>query len=473
MCGIGGIFDFAGRDVSKYLKKILLKMHHRGPDGSGVVVEGKAYYSSLKDLIVPEGCIGIGFNRLKIVGEGNQPIPNESRKLWLVHNGEIYNYLELKRILRQHTFRTTMNSEVILHAYEENKLEVLDGNYAFAIYDTENEQIRIYRDFVGIRPVFYCYGEGKFAFASERKALRSLCDSFERLTPGNLIIVEKDGFSIEKFETIEDLRNEKIIEEKMVEELEEALRNAIQKRRYEPVGLLFSGGIDSTILAKLAIEYYRDPCFITVGLRDSVDIKRAKKVSKLLGFDLEIVEIDKEEVLDLFRTVITIIDEPNVMKGMIGVPIYAAMKRAKEIGLRVVLVGQGADELFGGYAKYLRAKNLEQVLLDDLKSIHEKNLERDDHCAMANSIEIRVPYLDKNVIKVALRIPSDYKVRSGIRKWILRMLGKKLNLPKEVIMGEKKAIQYGSGVANILKKQARKHGKKLHEIALEALTRAE
>jgi len=468
MCGIAGIFSFNNQNVSSKIKRMLIAIKHRGPDGSGIIINDTPIYGELESLDLPNGVIGIGHNRLSIAGRGLQPIPNENRDLWLVHNGEICNYGEVKRVLKNHKFRTNMDSEAILHAYEEGRIKLLDGNYAFAIYNLNKQEIEIYRDVIGIRPLFYCFNGSLFAFASERKALRNVCDRHIRLLPGHKINVSHDGISVERFEDIDldkkEMLNNPDIAEK---ELLEKLSIAVNKRLYSEIGILFSGGIDSSIIAKIAIDLGAKVKLITVGLEGSTDLLRARKIASLMGMELDEVLIKRNEVLDLFKRVIRIIDEPDPMKAMIGIPIYVATKHAYESGLRVIFTGQGADELFGGYMKYLHEKNLETRLMIDLLNIYKTNLERDDHCSMSNSVELRVPYLDKGVINIALKVPIQFKIRNGVRKWILRRVGERIGLPKESVIADKKAIQYGTRVAYILKKEARKLGKNLSTLAEE------
>ncbi len=468
MCGIAGAFSLNNQDISNIIKRMLIAIKHRGPDGSGVIIDNTPIYGKLESLILPKGKIGIGHNRLSIVGRGLQPIPNEKRNLWLVHNGEIYNYEEVKESLKNHEFRTSMDSEAIIHAYEEGRIKQLDGNYAFAIYNSDREEIEIYRDVIGVRPLFYCFNGSLFVFASERKAFRNICERSRRLLPGHKITVSNDGIKIERFDDIE-LNEKKVLNDPELAEREllESLKESVRKRLYPRIGIFFSGGIDSSIIAKIASDLEAEVRLITVGLEGSADLVRARKIALLMKMDLDEVIIRRGEVMDLFREVIGIIDEPDPMKAMIGIPIYAASKHAYEIGLKVILTGQGADELFGGYMKYLHEKNLEKRLMIDLLNIHKTNLERDDHCSMSNSVELRVPYLDRKIVETALKIPLNFKVRSGVRKWILRRVGERIGLPKESVLADKKAIQYGTRVAYILKKEARKLGKSLTTLAKE------
>lgn len=468
MCGIAGALSFRRDDVSKKIKQMLIAIRHRGPDGSGVIINDKPAYGDLSALEMPRGHIGIGHNRLGIIGRGNQPIPNEDKSLWLIHNGEIYNYKSIKMSLSNHVFRTNMDSEVILHAFEEGLIHLLDGNYSFAIYDSVKEEMEIYRDVIGVRPLFYCFNGSLFVFASERKAFRNLCSAPKRLLPGHKITASLDGIIIERFDDINFDSSEKYREsDKAVSDLLNAIRNAVYKRLYSTIGVLFSGGIDSSIIAKIAKDFGGEVELITVGLEGSIDLIRAEKIASLLKIDLHEYLIKKDEVMALFKRVIKIIDEPDPVKAMIGIPIYVAARLAREIGLKVILAGQGADELFAGYMRYLKEKELEKRLLIDLLNIHKNNLERDDHCTMSNSVELRVPYLDKEVVNIALRIPIEFKLRNGVRKWILRQVGKAIGLPRESVMADKKAIQYGTRVAHVLKKEAKKLGKDLGMLAKE------
>jgi len=475
LCGIACVYS-QNKSVGELLLKMLKILKHRGPDGSGIVIDGKCRYGKLEKLNPISGNLGLGHNRLAITGKGLQPIPNENRSLWIAHNGEIYNYVTIREVLhsKNHIFRTTTDSEVILHAYEEKMLQSLDGDFAFVIVDFDSERIEAYRDFIGIRPLFFCKDSKGVRIASERKALLS-SGNVSRLPPGHKLIIEDGKLIVEKVESVEDLITSPvdIDEENAITTLLQLIRSSLIKRKYPKVGIFFSGGIDSSVIAKIASEVCEETILITVGTKDSIDLKRAIDASRELRIPLETVVIESPEiVIDYAKKTIRAIDETDPLKVSIGIPIYIAAEKARELGIKVVLTGQGADELFGGYAKYLRVSNPLMEMYNDLKNIHLNNLERDDHCIMASSIEMRPPYLDKALVAFAVRLPLKFKIRNGIRKWILRQVGRKLGLPKEIVLGAKKAIQYGSGVHKILLKQAKKHKLSLREF-LNRLIKAE
>ncbi|MHA1616492.1 MAG: asparagine synthase (glutamine-hydrolyzing) [Candidatus Njordarchaeales archaeon] len=474
MCGIAGVYDFKSARAGEFLEKMLKALKHRGPDGSGFLIDDISNYGDLETLVFPEGRVGIGHNRLAITWHGLQPIRNEDNSLWIVHNGEIYNYKQLRSKLEKkgHRFLTSTDSEVILHAFEQGLLSELLGDYAFAIYDKKHERLLLYRDAVGIRPLFYGIGDGVILFASERKALREFSTSIHRLPPGHRMIIENNGYVIEEFENLvsrfRGIKKEKDLD-RLLSELEERLILSIEARKYTPLGMFFSGGVDSSVIAKLAANQGIDITLFSAGLKDSHDLKWARKVAEILKLPLEERVIREDEIEELLRKTVRAIDETDPLKVLIGIPIYATAEKARECGFRVMFSGQGADELFGGYARYLRSSDPVQEMVRDFANLYLNNLERDDHCAMANSIEVRYPYLDIRVVEVAFKTPLEYKICGGLRKYILRKLGRKIGLPKEVCEKPKKAVQYGTGVTKFLKKMAKRKSLSLRDYIIKVL----
>ena len=460
MCGIAGVFLNTKNNAGEFLRKMLILINHRGPEGSGIVTdESKFFADSPFNLDDIKGSIGIGHNRLALMGKGVQPISNESGLLWIAHNGEIYNYEPLRRELRKkgHIFQTDIDSEVFLHLFEEglDSIKMINGDFATLILDIADETIFAFRDPFGIRPLFYCKNDRGIFFASERKALKPFCSAYKRILPGEYIIVSRDGISSE---IIKNSYKETEIndEEKVIKDLKEFLIDSVLVRAHDSFGILFSGGVDSTIIAKISKDYNLDFEAITVGLSNSIDIKNAKEAAEELKIPLKVYEFSEKHMLNIASFLPRVIDEFDVMKIMIGVPIFIASHFAKELGFKVLMTGQGADELFGGYHKYLRLSNPEEEMMKDFRNLYLKNLERDDHCAMFNSVEVRFPYLDKRVVSLALSIPLSMKIKHSIRKYILRKLALRLGIPKKIALREKKAIQYGTKTAEVIKKKARR-----------------
>ena len=463
MCGIFGFFGNT-RNIHEIIEHSLEVLKHRGPDAFGVLLDNEIYYNVIPKILDTDIFSCIIHLHLKITDETPQPLHNETRTLWLVHNGEIYNYNKLRDIMRpKHVFYTKSDSEALLHAFEEGNLSILDGNFAAAIYDSQRIKLTLIRDPIGIRPLFYGFDKNTFYFASEKKVLRRLCSRIYELEPGNIIEIERDGkINVQKFDSIVSWHITRIENFQIAtSKLKDNLINAVRKRSYPNMGLLFSGGIDSLLIAEILRFLDKPVTLYTAGLEDAPDIQYASKIADMLGYRLRIRLIDDDELEDLVRKVIYAIEDPNPVHVTIGIPIFAASQLARKDGIRVLLSGQGADELFGGYARYLKIQDkslLEKTLLNDLLNTYKNNLDRDDHCTMANSIEVRYPYLDKDVIKTAISIPIEFKIRNSTRKVILRKIGLELGLPKDIVDRPKKAIQYGSRVTGMLKKMAKRYG---------------
>jgi asparagine synthase (glutamine-hydrolysing) len=317
----------------------------------------------------------------------------------------------------------------------------------------ENGEINLVRDPVGVKPLYYTKG----AFASEKKALSAIGkNDIHVLKPGYMLTYSA-GSITEKKVSYFSPGNSLTIENEARDMLYETLERSIRKRYYKPCAIAFSGGLDSSILAAVC----KDAKLYSVGISGSHDIKQTKRAAELLGLldNLRLHEITMGELEFAIPDVIKAIESPDPLMVSIAMPLYFASKYASSDGFRVILSGQGADELFAGYKRYesLRLEDLEKALRTDLDNIAQNNLERDDAVTMANSVELRVPYLDKKVIELALCIAPELKIHNGIRKYILRRAASKI-LPDELAWKEKKAAQYSSGIYSAMEKLARKNG---------------
>ena len=507
MCSISGIVikddeDSSIRDrLREHLINVMKILKHRGPDSSGVMFDDEVvYFKDFEDILTSNlsrsNRLGLGHNRLAIVGNASQPIPNEDESVWVICNGEIYNYYELMEDLEgRHNFYSDTDSEVIVHCYEEGVLEELDGEYAYCIYDKEENKLLLGRDTFGVKPLFYIDTEKYFAFASERKGLWYLLRSIDNLSfeeiynypaaslyPNSHLIFDLDENRYWIVRNIQKVRVNYFNQYKnrgnngdyeiCKREVEEALWNSVIKRvrGLDKVGIIFSGGVDSTLVAKMASEYC-DVILYTSGLEGSEDIEYAEKVSEDIGLKLRKKVIGRDEYEEYLLKVAYAIDEIDLMKLSVGVPIYVASEMAKRDGIKVVLSGQGADELFAGYKRYQRIlitkgeEELKKVLYKDVMNIYRINLERDDHCTMANSVELRVPFLDKNLVEVGLSLPIQYKINERERKIILRDIAKKY-IPEYVAYRPKKAAQYGSGSEKMIYAVGRNYGYSKRKIGM-------
>jgi len=434
MCGIAGA---AGMDSKASVQEMLEAIKHRGPDGTGMFTLGE---------------VTLGSVLLKITGEKSQPIHNRGA---LTYNGEIYNFRE---IAQKCDMKTDSDSEALFNLIESEGIVAapgyLDGDYAFAyLFD---DTIYLARDPAGVKPLYYSKTDELFAFASEKKALSAIgMNEIYTIKPGHMVTY-RGGVLNEKIVT-GFVKGEGITDENIASEaLFNAIEKAVKKRTYTPCAIAFSGGLDSSLIAALCPEAE----LYSVGMAGSHDIMQTKKAAHLLGMEnkLHLHELTVDDVRTALPYVIRAIESTEPQKVSIAMPLFLASKNAHDDGLRVMLSGQGADELFAGYRRYesMPPPELESALKHDLENIAENNLERDDAVTMANSVELRVPYLDREVVELALRIAPELKIKNGVRKYILRLAAGRL-LPEELALKEKKAAQYSSGIYSAIEKLARKN----------------
>lgn len=423
-------------------------IRHRGPDGAAIWTGKALYNDNITDAAVCH-------SHLRVTGGMTQPVPINDGAL--SYNGEIYNF----RDFAPGDSDTLALASIIRDTGIEGFIRLaplINGDYAFAVAGKSG--IMLARDPVGIKPLYYGESADGFGFASEPKALKAAgINNIFRLPPGH---VYNNGRIIDTIALpayMPEIMDEIVASAK----LEEALSGAVAIRTHKNAAVAFSGGLDCSLVAAMAGE---TPLY-TVGLKDSYDVKAAKHAAKLMGAkNHHVYEMAEKDVEAALPEVIYALESADPMKVSIGTPTWLLAREARRSGFKVLLSGQGADELFGGYARYEEASRkgtLADSLQHDLRSIAEVNLERDDAVTMAHGVEMRVPYLDMRVIGVSQRIDTSLKVRYDgkdyIRKYILRKMADKY-LPHEVAYAAKKAIQYGTGVGRTLERLSRDNGYK-------------
>ena len=436
MCGIAGFF---GEDAFQRTSQMIKAISHRGPDGSAVWDDGKA---------------SVGHAHLKITGDFPQPAAAGS--LTFVYNGELYNHADLLAGSSSDTEALVSLLQGGMSGFRE-AAPAINGEYAFATWD--GEHVTLVRDPVGIKPLYYGHCASGFGFASERKALMRIgIYDIKSLTPGCMYTAGREHVLVD-LPSIQPVITD---HSEAVRQLDDLLSRAVRLRLHKDAAITFSGGVDSALIGAMA----PDTPLLSVGLPGSSDVMAARNAAKLMGAERRhtVYEITEKEVEDALPGVIYSVESAEPMKVAIALPLYILSAKARQDGFRVLLSGQGSDELFAGYARYeaaLQDGRLQAMLDHDQHCLAEVNLERDDAATMASGIELRVPYLDLGVIGLARQIDPSLKLhfngKDYIRKYVLRKVAENY-LPPEVAFAPKKAIQYGTGVQKTLERLAKRHG---------------
>ena len=458
MCGIVCAFDL--KDTSDSIRPNILKMvkkvRHRGPDWSGV-------YSSKNAVMAHE--------RLAIVDptSGKQPILSDDNTKAIAVNGEIYNHLELRdNFAKDYKFRTDSDCEIILALYKKNKydfLNQLNGIFAFALYDSDNDTYFIARDHMGIIPLYIGWDEkGTLYVASELKSLEGVCSKIELFPPGHYLESNKEGYvkwynpEWVKFNNVSDATTS-------ISELHDSLSSAVKRQLMSdvPYGVLLSGGLDSSITSALAKRFSskriesgdtQDAWWpqlhsFSVGLEGSPDLKAAKVVSDHIGTIHHEIIFTIQEGIDALRDVIYHLETYDITTIRASTPMYLMARAIKSLGIKMVLSGEGADELFGGYLYFHKAPSAEEFhneTVRKLNKLHQYDCLRANKALAAWGIEGRVPFLDKEFIEVAMNInPKDKMInKDRIEKWVIRKAFEDY-LPDEVLWRQKEQFSDGVG----------------------------
>ena len=501
MCTICGHFAAGEKRISTDIYDMLKKMEHRGPDTHGIYLDGPTFrgeeIDEFRGKLKQTSRIALGHSRLKIVGQEKrtQPYTSCDGRLALVHNGEIYNYDKLRTLLlRHHEIKTTSDSEIIVHVLEETYqgdlldavrkvTGLLDGMYVLAV--TDGQSIVVARDPIGKKPLYYLKNDDVTYFASERKALWNGTDNPERLNPGEMLLIDDSGPSVHEGFLLQFPQIDIVDFREAVELYKDALIKAVKKRltglNESHLGVIFSGGIDSVLVSKLLQREGKNIVCYCTGTEDSGDIIAARAVAKELGLELKTTIITDSFVEGIIPEIIRNVEESGLLQVEVAIPMYMAARMASEDNIRVMYTGQAADELFAGYPWYndvlaeFGYLRLHEKLWEDLNYLYRDTLEREDKLTMAHSIEVRAPYLDRDVIQTAMRISPRLKlegVDDNLRKRVHRQAAVELGVPPFLAFRVKDPAQSGSGIHGMIERIAKKkHGVLDSELVKENIRR--
>lgn len=458
MCGIVSIFNIPEQTAELRQKALRMsqKIRHRGPDWSGIYCGGSAI---------------LAHERLSIVDpeSGKQPLFSPDKKQVLAVNGEIYNHQDIrKRYAGRYQFQTGSDCEVILALYRDKGidfLEDLSGIFAFALYDADKDEFLIARDPIGVIPLYIGYdADGKVYVASELKALEGQCDSYEPFLPGHYYwsregkmkrYYTRDWFS---YDNVKD-------NPASVQALHDSLEDAVRRQLMSdvPYGVLLSGGLDSSVISAIAQKFAQHRVeaggkqaawwprlhSFAVGLKGAPDLAKAKMVADHIGTVHHEINYTIQEGIDAIRDVIYFIETYDVTTVRASTPMYLLARVIKSMGIKMVLSGEGADEIFGGYLYFHKAP--------DAKAFHEETVRKLSKlymydCLRANKslsawgVEGRVPFLDKEFLDVAMRMNPQSKMCKGpvIEKKVVREAFADM-LPEEVAWRQKEQFSDGVG----------------------------
>lgn len=377
MCGIAGIINFDHTPVAQEaVKQMTDRMVHRGPDDEGFFVEGS---------------VGFGMRRLAIidVGGGHQPIANEDETVWVVMNGEIYNYVELRRELqaRGHTFRTASDTEVLVHGYEEKGtgfVHDLNGMFAFALYDQKRDSVWIVRDRLGIKPLYYTQKNGHFLFSSDlntfpqefrnridQSALllyfghgyvptpHTIWSGIKKLPPAHWLQIRDGQVEMKQYWSVQNFQTANLNADEARQKLSELLQDSIrlQLRSDVPLAMMLSGGVDSSAITAVAARSVALPVnTFTINFSDKggEDTAYARTVAAQYHTNHQEIALNSQDLLKGLYEIIATMDEPIVDSAIVST--YLIAKAAREHGIKVMLSGAGGDELFGGYRRHFQPR---------------------------------------------------------------------------------------------------------------------
>ena len=344
--------------------------------------------------------------------------------------------------------------------------EEVEGDFSFLI--AEPEIIIAGRDPVGVQPLYY--GENRIiaALASDRKTLWKLgIEKTESFPPGHLAFVSRKGFKFKPVKTLVYSKPEPATMREAVETLQKLLEQSVRMRvmGVKDVAVAFSGGLDSSIVACFAKKCGANVCLIHVSLENRPETEEAKKAAEDLKLPLQAYLFKEADVEKVISKVVGLIEESNPVKASIGVPFYWTAEKTAEAGFQVLLAGQGADELFGGYQRYVNdylsygEEKVRRTMFEDVVKLHESNIERDEKICNFHDVELRLPFASYQIAKFAVSLPTELKFEKkvgSLRKLVLRKVAENMGLPRSISDKPKRAVQYSTGINDAIKKIAKK-----------------
>jgi len=449
---------------------VLKKLTHRGVDAHGVATPSTVTTAEsiegmkIENLSSP---VALGHN-FSCIFPRDHPQPVLGDDFAFVFEGHLFPFSgasEVDEVFEKLKLGPQRNAGSII--------KELEGSYVFAIACPEN--VIAGRDVFGTNPLYYGENKTVCAIASERKALWTLgMENVKSFPPGNLALISSNGFAFQTTKTVTQSSLKSINMDTAAKTLQNLLLESTRKRvsDLKKVAIAFSGGLDSSIIAALAKICGIDVYLISVGLEDQAEVKYAEATAERLDLPFHHETFTVDDVEQILPKVLWLIEESNTVKASIAISFYWVAEVASKMKCRVLLAGQGSDELFGGYHKYLETyaqlgvTAVQDAMYHDVVSSYETNFQRDTQVCSFHKVELRLPFVDREVVRFSLGLPVSLKIESAenhLRKRVLRRVAQNLELPQFIVDKPKKAIQYTTGVNKALQRLARKKSLTLQE----------
>ena len=441
MTAIAGIISKNQDDSDHYINEMLFALRHRGTQKETMSIRAT-------ESIIALGCGSVDQLDSRF---------SHSSKSIVALDGSLYKVIESNQ------------ARYLLTALAQDRrpMSALGG---YSVVFARLTRLSAFRDINGLKPLYFSRRDGVAAIASERKALWKIgFDETERILPGYLYTFSPRTIRRTCIAKFTRPRERRISIDSAASKLQalliRSMRAILKGSSHVAVG--FSGGLDSAVTAAIAKRLCKNVELVSVGLSGSPELQNVEKYAKQLDLPITIQTFSPDTLEDSVKRVVWLIEEPNLMKVSVAIPLHWAAMLAARRGHKIMLCGQGSDELYGGYYKYAKildsrgSKALATALYHSVLDASLVNYERDDQATSPSGVEIRTPFANPDLIRFSLTIPTEYKVKKGddlVRKWVLRAAAKKLALPEEMIWRRKKAIQHGTGVENEIRRLARKQG---------------
>lgn len=461
MGAIVAAIDKKGENVVPQVVSMLRELRHRGNDAHGIAMPNSVKLAkSIEEMSIENlnSNVAIGHNLSQIFSDDHpQPILNNGCAF--VFEGRTFPPSDThttEMLLRKAKLDIQANSAKIIREIE--------GAYVFGI--ARSNKLFVGRDNLGTIPLYYGENETTCAIASERKALWKIgIKNAKSFPPGNLAKMDAKGFAFQPIKTLRQPSIKSVSMETAAKHLQNLLTKSMRKRvsDVDKVAVAFSGGLDSSVIAVLAKLCEKEVHLISVGLKNQEEIQHAEDAAEALCMPYHAQTYEIEHAREVLPRVLWLIEQSNTVNVSIAIPFYWIAQTASQLGYRVLLAGQGGDELFGGYHRYLAkyGQNIASAVeatYHDLTYSYETNFQRDNQICAFHKVELRLPFIDSDVIQYALSLPINLKIESAedpLRKRVLRKVAQNLGLPSSIVNRRKKAIQYATGVEKALRKLAK------------------